>query len=47
MNESDKKEKNGFLIELGDLIQIHAPTNSDIHEEAFFVTYVDSTKIKL
>jgi len=23
MNESDKKEKNGFLIELGDLIQIH------------------------
>jgi len=38
---------NTFSIELGDILQIISPTNSDLNDQAFYVSYVDSSKIKL
>jgi hypothetical protein len=35
-----------LVIELGDIIQVEAPTNSDIHKKIFFVNYIDSTQIQ-
>lgn len=44
----DKSDRNNtFTIELGDILQIISPTNSDLNEHAFYVSYVDSSKIKL
>ena len=36
-----------LTLELGDIIQIIAPTHQEIHEHIFLVDYVSSRKIKL
>ncbi len=37
----------GIVIELGDIIQLIAPTNSDYDQNTYFVLYVSDTKIRL
>ena len=37
----------GMTMELGDVIEIISPTNSDYHQQVFFVNYIDSKKIEL
>jgi hypothetical protein len=39
-------EKTNIVIELGDIIQVEAPSNSDVHNKIFFVNYIDSTQIQ-
>ncbi len=38
--------ENRILLELGDIIEINAPNNSDIHNQNFYINYIDSNKIK-
>jgi hypothetical protein len=40
-NASDKS----ITLELGDVIQIYAQTNPQLHEQSFYVTYVDDQNI--
>jgi hypothetical protein len=37
----------GLSLELGDVIEITAPTNADLHERIYYITYVDESKIRL
>ena len=34
-------------LQLGDIIQIEAPLNSNYHQNIYFINYIDKTKIKL
>jgi hypothetical protein len=44
--EEINTNENGFLIELGDIIHIIASSNPNIHEQNFYVNYVDSKKLE-
>jgi hypothetical protein len=33
---------NSVMLELGDIIEIIAPTNKDIHETTAYITYIDN-----
>ena len=50
-NNSGIKTQTGFsdniLLELGDIIQIISPNNSNLNEYSYFIIYIDKTKIKL
>lgn len=43
---STKDMDQSIVIELGDIIQVEAPNNSDIHNKIFFVNYIDTTQIQ-
>lgn len=45
--EEETSESSSITLELGDLIEILAPTNSDIHETTFFIDYIDENQIEL
>ena len=47
LQEEEVEEDSGITLELGDIIEILAPTNSDLHETTFFIDYVDEKYIKL
>lgn len=36
-----------FHLELGDIIQLFAPSNDSINEETFYISYIDNIKLKL
>ena len=38
---------NNVMLELGDIIEINAPNNKDIHETTAYITYIDRNKIIL
>lgn len=38
---------NSIFLQLGDIIQIDAPKNSDLHEHNFLIDYIDTKKIKI
>jgi hypothetical protein len=40
-------QKKGITLELGDIIEIHASSNPEIHQETFFIIYLDDQKIRL
>lgn len=44
---SGQDDNNNITLELGDIIQIHSPTNPELHDETFFIFYLDETKIKI
>ena len=46
-NQDYNPEHNGITLELGDIIEIHAPSNTELHENTFFITYLDDIKIRL
>ena len=39
---STESNKPKIVLELGDIIQIDAPTNIDIHEQTYIISYIDS-----
>lgn len=39
--------KSGILLELGDIIEIVSPTNPTLHENTFYIMYIDSHQMKL
>ena len=39
--------KTKLALSLGDIIQIIAPSNTEIHKQIFLITYLDDNKIKL
>ena len=45
--ESVSKKNDSLFLELGDIIQINAPKNSDIHNKIFFISYLDENIIEL
>jgi len=45
MQKTEKTKKTD--IELGDFIQITAPTNTEWHEQTFFVAYIDTSVIEI
>lgn len=48
--ETEKKKDNNdntLVLELGDIIEIIAPANKDIHEMTAIITYIDNTKLLL
>jgi len=42
---SQKGGDNHVTLELGDIIEIVSPSNDELHEMTFFITYIDSQKI--
>ena len=36
-----------IVMDLGDIIKIISPTNSDLHGKKYYINYIDSNKIKL
>ena len=38
---------NNITLELGDIIQINSPANPELHDETFYVFYLDDAKIKI
>ena len=45
--DEETNESNGITLELGDIIEILAPTHSEIHETSFFIDYIDENQIEL
>jgi hypothetical protein len=45
--QQDEISKNELHLEYGDIIEILAPRNRDIHENTFYITYIDDSIIKL
>ena len=46
-NLVESHSNKGITLELGDIIEIYAPSNSELHTNTFFITYLDDTKIRL
>lgn len=44
---NDSLDTSSFSLELGDIIEIVAPNNSDYNSQSFYILYIDSKKIKL
>ena len=42
-----KAKPNSIILELGDIIEIEAVSNPELHQNTFFVIYLDETKIRL
>ena len=40
-------DNNDISIEVGDIVQVISPTNTQYHEKIFFVFYIDENKITL
>ena len=36
-----------IILKLGDIIQIQSPTNLDIHEQTYFIDYINDIRIRL
>ena len=47
MENLTEKGSPPLYFELGDIIEIHASSHPDIHQNQFLITYIDSMKIKL
>ena len=42
-----KKDESALFLELGQIIQIIAPSNPDLHEKIYFIDYLDDESISL
>ena len=45
--EDETLEISGIHLELGDIIELIAPTNSDYNQHVFFINYIDPKRIEL
>jgi len=43
----EEKEEDSFNLKLGDIIEIASPTNMQLHESHFFITYINDKRIQL
>lgn len=41
----DNEDKNNIELQLGDIIEIYAPKNSSLHQNIYYIDYIDGTKI--
>ena len=39
--------KSNITLQLGDIIKINAPTDTNIHDQVYYIEYIDSTQIDL
>jgi hypothetical protein len=46
-SESNTPEQPAGSLELGDIIEIRAPSNTEIHDQIYAITYIDSAIIRL
>ena len=44
MNEQDVPNEK-MILQLGDIIQIVAPSDPQLHEQIYLIDYIDKTKI--
>ena len=51
MNSNDsgpnKEDNYDITLEYGDIIEIKAPRNTELHEHTFYITYISPSLIKL
>ena len=47
MESEEEEEKGGIQLKLGDIISIEAPHNRDLHQNTFFIEYIDDKKISI
>ena len=47
LNRNTTNSERSIQLELGDIVEIVAPTNSDIHEMTGLITYIDDNKISI
>ncbi len=45
--ENTAQDPGSITLELGDIVEIVAPNNADLHQETFFITYLDNQKIRI
>ena len=45
--EEEEDESEGFSLELGDIIEIISPSNSDFHDQTFYIHYINEKRIEL
>ena len=45
--EEEEEVSSSISLELGDIIEILAPTNTDIHENTYYIDYIDEKQIEL
>ena len=45
--EQENNEESGFSLELGDIIEIISPTNSNYHQQTYYISYINPTRIEL
>jgi len=45
MEDIEEQHQYAITIELGDVIELNAPTNPDLHESTLYVTYIDELKL--
>ena len=43
--EQINREPKGLSLDLGDIIEIIAPKNDQLHQSTFYITYIDDDKI--
>jgi len=46
-DENKPLPSSGITLQLGDIVEIVAPTNEEIHQMTALITYIDNEKIKL
>jgi hypothetical protein len=46
-NREVDQEVGGIQLKLGDIISIEAPANRDLHQNTFFIEYIDDVKISI
>ena len=44
---TSKVTKNNIILQLGDIIKIDSPSNSNLHEKIFIIDFINNTKINL
>ena len=47
LNRNTINSDRSIQLELGDIVEIVAPTNNDIHEMTGLITYIDNSKISI
>jgi len=47
MDEEKIDEETSFNLKLGDIIEITSPSNTQLHESHFFITYINDKRIQL
>lgn len=41
----ESTESKGIILKLGDIIQISAPNNKGLHDNIYFIDYIDDEKL--
>jgi hypothetical protein len=47
LSKDEDNETSNISLQLGDIIELYAPSNSDLHSHRFYIKFINSNKIKL